>query len=110
MLIQRQLVKGARRKPTITKPISRDQAMAVHGNMLEKDEERSAFDYERVSSMYSAFYAGLDPRRRTEMAEGGMVKEDKNAMANLSNTPVHMEYPRAGFYTSPYIDDSVEER
>lgn len=45
-----------------------------------------------------------DPRRRQELADGGMVREDQNAMANLSTRAVHHEYPRLGYYSSPYID------
>lgn len=45
-----------------------------------------------------------DPRRRQELADGGMVREDRNAMANLSNRAIHHEYPRLQYYSSPYID------
>jgi len=45
-----------------------------------------------------------DPRRRQELADGGMVREDQAAMANLPRQAVHHEYPRLGYYSSPYID------
>jgi hypothetical protein len=44
-----------------------------------------------------------DPRRRQELADGGMVREDQNAMANLSPRAIHHEYPRLPYYSSPYI-------
>lgn len=46
----------------------------------------------------------VDPRRRQELADGGMVREDRNAMANLSGRAAHYEYPRLGYYSTPYID------
>jgi hypothetical protein len=36
----------------------------------------------------------LDPRRAQERAFGRMIQEDHTAMANLSMTPIHVEYPR----------------
>ena len=78
------------------------------GNLEVKSEQYSNRAFDRVEEMYSSFYAGLDPRRRQEAADGGMVKEDRGAMANLSNKPVHREYPPAGYYSTPYLDDSRE--
>lgn len=57
--------------------------------------------------MENEFYAGVDPRRKIELAEGGMVREDRNAMANLPRQAIHCEYPQAPFYNSQYIDDTV---
>lgn len=88
---------------------SRQEAMRVYENMEMKEEGRNNYNYAQTSELYSKFYAGLDPRRRTEMADAGMVKEDDNAMANLSPAVIHREYPRSGYYSNPFIDDSVEE-
>lgn len=88
---------------------SRNQVEDVYSNMEIKRDLHNQFMYDRVQSMYSSFYGGLDPRRRNEMADAGMVKEDRNAMSNLSGEPVHREYPRAGYYSNPYIDDSMKE-
>ena len=93
-----------------SRAVNRDEMLSVYGNVEVKSEEYSNRAYDRVEEMYSSFYAGLDPRRRQESADGGMVKEDKAAMANLSSKPVHREYPPAGYYSSPYIDDSTEEK
>jgi hypothetical protein len=51
-----------------------------------------------------------DPRRRQELADGGMVREDERAMANLPRQAVHHEYPRLGYYSSPYIDSLAVNR
>jgi hypothetical protein len=71
-----------------------------------KQEERQRFNFERVKVEDSPLYAGIDPRRRREVADSGMVQEDQNAVANLPSTPIHQEYVRFGFYSSPYIDDT----
>ena len=101
-------IKERRECPKGTRALGRDEAMQVYGNMQQKDQVRSGFNYERVEEVYSYLYAGLDPRRRVEMAEGGMIKEDKKAMANLPLEARHHEYLRAGYYSTPYIDDSRE--
>jgi hypothetical protein len=72
-----------------------------------KQAERQRFNFERVDNPASFFYAGIDPRRRQEVADSGMVQEDHTQIANLSSRPVHIEYKRFGFYSSPYIDDTV---
>lgn len=97
-------------KPKRSRAIDREESLTVYGNVEVKSEQYSNRAYDRVEEMYSSFYAGLDPRRRQEAADGGMLKEDTKAMANLSNTAVHREYPPAGYYQSPYIDDSTEEK
>ena len=73
-----------------------------------KNAERQNFNLERVENNASYLYAGIDPRRRQEVADSGMVQEDPNAIANLSGTPIHREYTRFGFYSTPYIDDTME--
>ena len=71
-----------------------------------KQEEMQRLNFERVQNRNSMLYAGIDPRRRREVADSGMVQEDPNAVANLSPIPIHREYTRFGFYSTPYIDDS----
>jgi hypothetical protein len=73
-----------------------------------KQEERQRFNFERVDRESSDLYAGIDPRRRREVADSGMVQEDPNAIANLPTRAIHHEYSRFGFYSSPYIDDTEE--
>ncbi len=63
--------------------------------------------YDTTRNPQSEFYAGLDPRRRQEMADGGLIVEDHQAMANLPRQAIHHEYPRGEFYGTPYIDDLV---
>jgi len=58
--------------------------------MQDADLQRSVAE----SIMHRAFFANIDPRRRQEVAEGGMLSEDHRAMANLPERAIHMEYPR----------------
>lgn len=59
---------------------------------------------EQIMDMRSSFYAGIDPRRAQEMADGGVVQEDSNAIANLSEQFIHAEYPQVGYRTNKYLD------
>jgi hypothetical protein len=88
---------------------SRNDILDEYSNFEMKRDLHNQFAYDRVEELYSSFYGGLDPRRKNEMADAGMVKEDRNAMANLSPEPIHQQYPRAGYYSNPYIQDSEQE-
>lgn len=88
---------------------SREQVVQSYENYNVKQDMKNQYDYERVQSAYSSFYAGVDPRRKKEMADAGMVKEDRNAMANLSGVGYQKQFPRAGYYSNPYIQDSVKK-
>jgi hypothetical protein len=54
--------------------------------------------------MMGDFYQGIDPRRREEVANGGMIQEDHKAMANLSPNFIHKEFPRFSFWSTPFND------
>lgn len=71
-----------------------------------KQDAYERLNFDRINEYYSDLYAGIDPRRRREVADSGMVQEDHNAVANLSPVPIHREYTRFGYYSTPYIDDS----
>ena len=75
----------------------------------EKQAQLQRLNFERVMSEASDLYAGIDPRRRREVADSGMVQEDHTKIANLPSRPIHTEYKRFGFYSTPYIDDSELE-
>lgn len=87
---------------------NRREARESYKGWERKQEERQRFNFERVQREESPLYAGIDPRRRQEVADAGMVQEDPNAIANLSPKAIHHEYTRFGFYSTPYIDDTME--
>jgi hypothetical protein len=95
--------------------LSQDEAAVTQENVAAIGRNQSLNSYERV------FHDELDredmklgkvrypehtvePRRRQELADGGMIREDHNAMANLSPRAISHEYPRLGYYATPYID------
>lgn len=87
---------------------TRNQMLETYSTLERKRDWHDKEAFANVESVYSSFYGGLDPRRRNEIADGGMVQEDRTAMANCSPRFIHREYPRAGFYSNPYIDDTVK--
>jgi hypothetical protein len=89
--------------------INRKEAREVYHNYEMKRDLTNQFMYDRTKELYSSFYGGIDPRRKGEMADAGMIHEDQTAMANLPKEGYQNQYPRAGYYSSNYIDDSVKE-
>lgn len=85
-----------------------EQPTAIGRNQARNDYEevfRDELHREDMKLMRTGYpEATCDPRRRQELADGGMVREDDRAMANLSPRAVHHEYPRLGYYSNPYID------
>lgn len=70
---------------------------------LERDRV-VAEKYRRAREIAGEFGGGLDPRRRQEVADAGLIREDHTAMANLPRTAQHHEFPVGGFYMTPYLD------
>ncbi len=85
----------------------RDEVRAEYSAMYQLEQRRDQRSFDRTQDMTNEFYAGVDPRRRQEVADGGMIREDRLAMANLPRQAQHHEYPQAGYYATPYIDDIV---
>jgi len=88
--------------------IDRRETRRVYHDMEMKRDMEQNFNYARVENPYSRLYAGMDPRRRTEYADGGMVHEDNESMANLSPYGFQRQYPRNGYYANPFIQDSIQ--
>lgn len=88
---------------------SRERTRAVYQGYELKREVHNTLNYARVQGIGSPLYGGIDPRRRVEMADGGMVCEDQTAMSNLPTEGYQRQYPRTGFYPNPYIQTSVKE-
>ena len=85
--------------------IHRKKIREVYAQMYRNEQERDQRSLDRVMDARNEFYAGIDPRRRQEVADSGMVQEDHRAIANLSPVPVHREFPKAGYYSTQYLDD-----
>lgn len=90
--------------------IRRGEVRSEYSKLYELEQQRNDADFAATRDMRNKFYAGVDPRRRQEMADGGMVREDRQAMANLSPKAIHHEYPYDAYYGSPYLDDTVKDK
>jgi|SRR6266850_2814374 len=86
--------------------IRRHEARDVYPEIYKLSQKRDQRAFARPRDLEGEFFAGLDPRRRQELADGGMVQEDHRAMANLPREEIHHEYPQAGYYFTPFIDAS----
>lgn len=52
-------------------------------------------------------YAGMEPRRRQEMADAGMIHEDQRQIANLPQQVVIEPYPYERGYMPEDLDDTL---
>lgn len=50
-----------------------------------------------LDGMHDAFYQQVDPRRRQEIYESRLVRENENDMANLPRQAIHHEYDQDKF-------------
>lgn len=98
---------SSQRGQSQVRPVRRNEMRDRYMEHYRDEQRHEQRLFERLGRDDSDFYAGIDPRRRFELASGGMVREDRNAIANLSNTPIHREMVNDGYYSTPYIDDAV---
>lgn len=80
----------------------RDHVLGAYSDMYHREVSLDKMQ----ASMRHAFYSNIDPRRRQEMSDGGIVREDDNAMANLPRQAIHHEYPKEGYYSSALLDQN----
>lgn len=52
-------------------------------------------------------YAGMEPRRRQELEDAGMIREDHSQVANLPQNVIMRAYPQTGPYSPEKIDDTI---
>jgi hypothetical protein len=53
-------------------------------------------------------YAGMEPRRRQELEDAGMIHEDHSAIANLPQNVMIKMYPKTGPYNPEILEDSIK--
>lgn len=88
------------------KPLGRQASRRQYEKLYEDERDRQ----DRESYRLEDPRASIDPRRWKEMADGGMVREDRNAMANLSGQFLHYEYPKLPFNSTPYVNSLMKSR
>ncbi len=53
-------------------------------------------------------YAGIDARRTQEMQDGGMIRENPAAIANLPQEVMIKPYPMTGPYLPEVLEDTIK--
>lgn len=74
------------------------------------DEMRHDSDSYRMSPSHvsDGSYAGELARRTQEMEDAGMIRENRNAIANLPQEVMIKPYPKTGPYMPEDLDDRIE--
>lgn len=54
-----------------------------------------------------SYYDGMDARRRQEMQDAGMIREDHREIANLPQEVMIKKYSKAGGYLPEELDDTI---
>lgn len=63
--------------------------------------------HRRAGMIGAEHYAGMNPRRRQEMEDAGMIHEDHREIANLPQGVVMRPYPMETGYTPEELDDTL---
>ena len=53
------------------------------------------------------YYEGEEGRRTQEMQDGGMIREDRSAVANLPQNVMYKAYPKDRDYMPEDLDDTI---
>lgn len=72
----------------------------------DRGDERAIFRKARTMSD-NEFYAGMEPRRRQELEDAGMIHEDHNQIANLPQEVIMQMYPKTGPYLPEGLEDTI---
>lgn len=68
--------------------------MARHHSSKKHNSRKDERAHHRMGQvMGHEHYAGAEPRRRQEMEDAGMIREDHNAIANLPQQVIYRPYP-----------------
>lgn len=84
--------------------IRRKEVMKQDAEFQRDEQRRVSEAFQRAGNISRG--GGIDPRRRQEAADAGLIAEDSGSMANLPRQAQHHEFNPAGYYSSPYIDDT----
>lgn len=64
-------------------------------------------DMYRPEAIDEGPYAGMESRRRQEMQDAGMLREDHRAVANLPQEVIMRAYPKEHGYIPMGLDDTL---
>jgi hypothetical protein len=74
-------------------------------NNQQPDMHDENMAFRRMSSIEQ--YAGMEPSRRRQMEDGGMIHEDHRAIANLPQEVMIKAYPMTGPYMPEELEDNI---
>jgi N-methylhydantoinase B/oxoprolinase/acetone carboxylase alpha subunit len=74
---------------------------------MAKKYHQSKRDRMHESKGMEGYYEGATGRRTQEMEDGGMIHEDRSAIANMPQEVMFKTYPRGGSYTPENLDDTI---
>lgn len=74
---------------------------------MERHERGPVKEHMRKED-YGEYYAGPEARRTQEMEDGGMIREDRSAVANLPQMMMMKPYPMTGPYMPEGLDDTIK--
>jgi hypothetical protein len=75
---------------------------------MAKRYHQSKTDRRHESMSMREYYAGMDPRRRQELEDAGMIHENHSAIANLPQEVMIKPYPKSGSYIPENLDDTIK--
>lgn len=92
-----------------------EERYVSHERNLHNDSDRNDRAPERVGERQyeyrmnggAEYYAGMEPRRRQEMRDAGMITEDHRAIANMPQEVRYHAYPRVYGYLPEDLDDTL---
>lgn len=98
-----------------------EERFLEHHRDMHNDERRNdmmrersgAYHYDREERAHyrkmggPEYYSGMEPRRRQEMRDAGMLHEDPRAVANLPQDVKYYPYPKAYGYLPEELDDTL---
>lgn len=77
----------------------------MHEHEGMRHHERAMHRKHRMEE--SEHYAGMEPRRRQELEDAGMIREDHSAIANMPQGVVMRPYPKSSGYMPEVLDDTI---
>jgi hypothetical protein len=83
----------------------KDRVHEGEGEMRRLRDEHERAMYRHMNG--SEHYAGMEPRRRQEMRDAGMLNEDHRAVANMPQDVKYHPYPKPDAYLPEGLDDTL---
>lgn len=79
----------------------------IHHKDMHNDESHSGGRQYMMHGYSEGYYEGPEMRRHQEMMDGGMIREDHAAIANLPQGVMIKPYPKTGPYMPEGLDDTI---